>query len=261
MPHSRYNRPVTIYGEYAKVYDSSGQVAFSLKMIPYLRELLQRHPIAGRSVLDLACGTGTVAMAFAQQGWEVYGIDGSSAMLDQARRKAQENPVQPAVSQQDMRAFVLPHAVDLVTCLYDSLNYMLTADDLGQVFRRVGHALRPGGLFMADMNTVEMLEHIWDNNTFFVESHDLAIVMQSHYEPATCLSAVQVTGFARRPDGFYERFDEAHVEAAYDSSTVRCALQTAGFQIEAAYECFGFDPAQEQSHRVMWVARRLASPA
>jgi 2-polyprenyl-3-methyl-5-hydroxy-6-metoxy-1,4-benzoquinol methylase len=261
LAHSRYNRPVTIYGRYAEVYDSSGQVGFSLKMIPYLRELLRRHPAPGRSMLDLACGTGTVALAFAQQGWEVYGIDGSSSMLDQARNKARETSVQPAFSQQDMRAFILPRAVDLVTCLYDSLNYMLTLDDLAQVFHCVGQALRPGSLFMADMNTQEMLEHIWDNNTFFVEGRDLAIVMQSHYEPDIRLSTVRLTGFVRQATGLYDRFDESHVEAAYDSSAVRQALQDGGFRVEAAYECFAFDPAQRETHRVMWVARRVAAQA
>nr|MBC7245269.1 class I SAM-dependent methyltransferase [Chloroflexota bacterium] len=246
---------MAIYDQYARVYDESGQIAFSLKMIPYLDELLQRHPVPARSMLDLACGTGTVAVAFAQQGWEVYGVDASAGMLEQARRKAAQIGQSVTFSQQDMRQFVLPHAVGLVSCLYDSLNYMLTLADLQLVFQRVAAALLPNGVFMGDMNTREMLEHVWDNNTFFVEGKNLAIVMVSSYDPEMGLSTVDVVGFVRQENGLYERFEERHMERAYENMQVRAALERAGLRVEAAYECFSFDPPDEETRRILWVAR------
>ncbi|MBC7233945.1 MAG: class I SAM-dependent methyltransferase [Chloroflexi bacterium] len=247
---------MAIYDHYARVYDQSGQITFSLKMIPYLEELLQRHPAPARSLLDLACGTGTVAVAFAQQGWEVYGVDASAGMLEQARHKAAQWGQAVAFSQQDMRQFVLPHPVGLVTCLYDSLNYMLTLDDLQLVFQCVAAALLPNGVFIADMNTQETLEHVWGNNTFFVEGRNLAVVMVSSYEPATRLSAVNIVGFVRREDGLYERFEEQHLETAYEKEQVEAALEAAGLRVEAAYECFGFEPPDEETRRILWVARK-----
>jgi ubiquinone/menaquinone biosynthesis C-methylase UbiE len=247
---------MAIYQRYADVYDQSGQVAFSLKMIPYLQELLQRHAPPGRAVLDLACGTGTVALGFAQQGWEVYGVDGSAAMLAQAERKALETGLRPLFSQQDMRCFGLPRAVSLITCLYDSLNYMLSLNDLQQVLQRVAVALRPGGLLMADMNTLEMLEHVWGDNTFFVEGESLSIVMQSRYVQDTRLSMVQVVGFVRQADERYERFEELHTETAYEQVQIRDVIESAGLRVEASYACFGLEPATEETHRIMWVARK-----
>ena len=73
-----------IYEKYAEVYDRSGQIAFTLLMIPYLDRVLERHGFAGQSVLDLACGTGTMALALAEKGWRVLGLDASAAMLAQA---------------------------------------------------------------------------------------------------------------------------------------------------------------------------------
>jgi len=247
-----------IYDHYAQVYDDAGQIAFSLKMIPYLDDLLQRHPAPGRSMLDLACGTGTVALSFAQQGWEVYAVDASSGMLAQARRKAQQMGQELALSQQDMRYFILPHPVALVTCLYDSLNYMLTLADLQQVFRCVTMALVPGGVFMGDMNTQEMLEHVWGSNTFFVEGKDLAVIMNSSYDPEIGLSTVHIVGFVRQEDGRYARFDEHHAETSYTQDEVRTALEGAGLAVEAAYECFSFDPPDTETNRIMWVARKAS---
>lgn len=249
---------MSIYGRYAEVYDESGQIGFSLRVIPYLDELLQRHPTPDHSMLDLACGTGTIALSFAQRGWEVYGVDASAGMLDLARRKAEQTGQPVILSQQDMRHFTLPHPVALATCLYDSLNYILTLADLRQVFTRVAAALLPGGLFMADMNTQEALEHAWGNNTLFVEGRHLALVMDSGYEPKTGLSTVHIVGFVRQANGLYDRFDEHHTEIAYENDAVGSALRETGLHVQAIYECFGFDSPDEETRRIMWIARKEA---
>ncbi len=54
-----------IYGDYAAVYDRTGQMRFSILMELYLREVLERHAAPGRRMLDLACGTGTLALMMA----------------------------------------------------------------------------------------------------------------------------------------------------------------------------------------------------
>ncbi|KPL22694.1 MAG: hypothetical protein AMJ93_06575 [Anaerolineae bacterium SM23_84] len=247
---------MAIYDQYAKVYDDSGQIAFSIKMIPYLEGLLQLHPVPGCTMLDLACGTGTVALSFAKQGWEVYGVDASQPMLDQAKQKAEQTSQELILSQQDMRAFVVPHRLALITCLYDSLNYMLSLGDLTQVFRCVAAALLPDGVFMGDMNTRVTLEEVWGNNTFFVEREGIALVMLSSFESQSGLSTVDIAGFVRQDDGRYSRFDEHHAEIAYPDEQVRAALEAAGLQVEAAYECFHFEPPEEDARRIMWVARK-----
>ena len=179
--------------------------------------------------------------------------------LARARQKAAETDQRVAISQQDMRSFVLPRPVALVTCLYDSLNYMLTSSDLQQVFDCVADSLHPGGAFMADMNTAVTLEQVWGNNTFFVEGNDLALILRSGHEPETGLSTVDIVGFVRGEEGLYSRFEEHHTEASYEESEVRSAFEVAGLQVEAAYECFGFLPPTAKTKRIMWVARRPTS--
>jgi ubiquinone/menaquinone biosynthesis C-methylase UbiE len=247
---------MAIYDHYAQIYDDSGQIVFSIKMIPYLSELLDRHHVPGRSMLDLACGTGTVALSFAHQGWEVYAVDASSGMLKQARQKAEQAGQQVTFSQQDMRHFVLPHPVALVTCLYDSLNYMLTMADLQRVFRQVSAALMPGGLLLGDMNTQITLEEVWGSNTFFVENQEMAVILCSQYEPQTRFSTVDIVGFVREENDLYRRFDEHHTEIAYENREVHDALTTAGLEVEALYKCFLFDPVDQETRRIMWVARK-----
>jgi SAM-dependent methyltransferase len=247
---------LTIYHRYAEIYDRSGQITFSLRMIPYLLELLERHGFEGQTMLDLACGTGTVALAFATRGWRVYGLDASEAMLAEARRKSEEAGVPLLLSQQDMRSFILPERVDLITCLFDSLNYLLTTEDLQRAFSQVVTHLAPGGLFVCDMNSIWALSEIWDHNTYFSESEDLSIIMQSDYDGATHVATVRMVAFIRR-GALFERIEETHVERGYSERTVSGAMDRAGLQVLAIYECFTFDAPGSRSPRVLW----LAAPA
>ena len=250
---------MTIYQAYARVYDRSGQIGFALKMIPYLDEILVRYGFIGDSAVDVACGTGTLALGLAQKGWCVYGVDASPVMLAQARQKAAETEPPVAVTwiQADMRDFSLPQAVDLATSTYDSVNYLLTLDDLGNLFHCVARALRPGGLFVFDMNFEPAFLLNWNDTTYFVEDEDLAIIVKSTYEAEARRATAVITGFVRQGE-LYKRFREAHTERAYSRAQVAAALQSSGFDVAASYACFTFDAADDDSPRILWVARKAA---
>ena len=245
---------MSIYREYARVYDGSGQLGFSLKLIPYLNNILERHPVGGRTMLELACGTGTVALAFAGAGWRVYAIDGSAEMLEEARAKAEKGEASAIWSQQDMRQFVLPERLHLATCLYDSMNYMLTSEDLLAVFRRVSGSLLPGGLFLFDMNTAWAFATIWDDQTYFEDSPELSVVLRSEYDSLRQRTSVVVTCFERVGD-LYHKIVERHTEQAYPPEQIATLLTDAGFVVEATYDCFSFREPSPTTCRIMWVAR------
>ena len=246
-----------IYEDYARVYDRSGQIGFALKMIPYLEEVLARHAFIGDSAVDVACGTGTLALGLAQKGWRVYGVDASPVMLAQARQKAADLDLSAGVTwiQADMRDFSLPQAVDLVTSTYDSLNYLLTLDDLRRAFCCVAGALRPGGLFVFDMNAEPAFLSNWSGTVYFVEDEDLTIVVRSAYDAEDRRATAAITGFVRRGE-LYERFQETHTEQAYRRAEVTGALEACGFDVAAGYACFTFEPADDGHSRILWVARK-----
>ncbi|MHB1004665.1 MAG: class I SAM-dependent DNA methyltransferase [Chloroflexota bacterium] len=242
-----------IYDRYAEVYDASGQVHFSLRMIAYLTDLLPRLGWRGESALDLACGTGTLALAYAQWGLRAYGVDGSAAMLRQAEAKALALGLSARFGRQDMRSFAVPEPVDLISCGYDSLNYLLEPGDVLSTFRRVAAELRPGGLFAFDVNTAWMYENVHDG-THFAEGEGLAVAVQGTYDRETRLAVAKLTGFVQR-EAVWERFDETHYQRAHTDAELAAALRVAGLTEVARYHCFAFDPPRADTARVMWVAR------
>jgi len=269
-----------IYHDYAPFYDGSGQLRFAVLMGQYLRELLERHPVAGRRALDVACGTGTLALLLADDGWDVTGLDSSAAMLEQAVAKAESmdtfdhvafvqgdmrgllnNDERPATN--DERApidttssFVLrPSSFDLVTCVYDSLNYLLDERDLVACFMGMARVLAPGGLLVADMNTRYFLEHDW-GTCEVIEQPGFVQVTQSYFDPVAECSTMALTCFAGDNQQGYMRFDETHIERSYAPELVEHLLRSAGLQVEALYDCFTFQPIAERTQRFAWVARK-----
>lgn len=245
------------YHEYAAVYDRSGQMRFSVLMDMYLRDLLRVHAVAGRRMLDLACGTGTLALLMAERGWQVIGLDRSPAMLREAAQKLTTitEPIDVDFVQGDMRDFRLAAPVHLVTCCYDTLNYLTDQADLARCFSAVAQALTPGGLFCFDLATDYFLRTHWQG-VDVEEFDDVTQVMQSHYDAATGYSTLVLTGFTAIGQGRYRRFREVHVERAYPEATVRAMLEAQGFAVEAVYDCFTSQPTNERSLREMYVARR-----
>ena len=151
------------YSGYASMYDDLGQERFALSVLPLISLIVRRYCPSAHQVLDLACGTGAASIALSREGYAVVGVDRSSEMLDIARRKASDAGLQIEFIQQDMTALGLNQAADLVISLYDSVNYLLTGNELEAAFRGVARALNPGGLFIFDVNTVHCLETEWGN--------------------------------------------------------------------------------------------------
>lgn len=254
---------MTVYEQYATFYDGSGQIRFAILMHHYLQELLVRHPVYGRKALDLACGTGTLALTMTEQGWEMWGLDQSAAMLAIASERAMalQSEIRPVFQQANLAQLdtltAQPpwyQAFDLVTCTYDSLNYLLETEALAACLRGVAQALRPGALFFGDMNTRHFLEHDWGSYEV-IERPGFVQVSQSSFDTTSLCSSMKLTGFVGDDEQGYVRFDELHVERAYTPEELIMLIAEAGLELEAIYDCFTFQPIHEQSQRMALVAR------
>ena len=216
------------YGDYARVYDSIGQSSFSRRMVDFVTAELARIGIGEGRLLDLACGTGSAAIELARRGFSVTGVDSSPAMLREARRKATEAGIAAEFLQMDVRELDLVGEVDAATCLYDSLNYLLTVDEVASVMQRVGGALRPGGAFVFDFNTPYQYERLDARDVVTAERDDLFGVYQHRYDGVSRINEVLMT-FFQREGGLYRRWEERHVQRAYAPDEMRQAATSGGF--------------------------------
>lgn len=244
--------PASQFTGVAEVYDSLMAVVPYRHWVSYVERIWERFECRPTTVLDLACGTGNVTLELERQGYQVTGVDNSAAMLRQAGTK----PVRDArFVLQDARSLQLPEPFDACVCLFDSLNYLLTPEEMGAAFAGVARSLRPRGLFVFDMNTIRALER----GMFTQEGHgadpSLSYVWRSEYDPETRLCRIAMRFQVQTPTGTRE-FPETHVQRGYSLAEIRALLEAAGLEVLGVYRSFSFRPATEGSDRAYFVARR-----
>lgn len=218
------------YEALAGCYDAlTGDVQYE-KRAAYLKRLLRRAPRKVESVLDLACGTGTMTCLLAEMGYEMIGVDLSEDMLAQAMDKAfdMDEERRPLLLQQSMTKLRLFAPVDAVVCCLDSLNYLTSPKAVQSTFRRVYENLSSGGIFVFDVNTVYKFEQL-DGQVFLDETDDSYCVWRAAYSRRSRTITYGMDLFRERRDGAWRRTWEEHCERAYTREELTEWLSAAGF--------------------------------
>ena len=105
------------YSALAASYDELTQDVGYEKRAAFVEKLFLRSHIPVHTVLDLACGTGTMTALLTERGYELIGVDGSEDMLLEAREKAQTlTGVPPLFLHQSMPELDLYGTVEAAIC-------------------------------------------------------------------------------------------------------------------------------------------------
>ncbi|HUG65755.1 MAG TPA: class I SAM-dependent methyltransferase [Gaiellaceae bacterium] len=173
---SRQASRITNYHAFARFYDAvQGDGA---ERAAFIRQLIARHAPSASTVLELACGTGSI-LEHLQADYEVTGLDTSAPMLEVASVKLPEVRLVEA----DMTQFELGERFDVVLCVYDSINHLLEYRQWEAVFDRADEHLDRGGIFLFDINTERRLAALSDlppSVHWFGEGHLLVMKVQGN---------------------------------------------------------------------------------
>ncbi len=131
--------------------------------------------------LDAACGTGTLLHMLRQAGWNSIGVDLSPAMLRTARKKHADLPVAVA----DLRALPVCGSVNLITCLFDSMNFLLDDDGPAAALGAFAAALCPGGILYFDIVTERMVTDHFEDQYWTEHNGTFTTTWTSAYDHAT----------------------------------------------------------------------------
>ena len=242
------------YHALAASYDRLTNDVNYQQTVEFYKEILRREGLCPRTAVDLACGTGSVAILLAKEGIRVTGVDMSEEMLTVAWEKAQtlENP--PVFVHQLLQDLALPRGVDLAVCALDSLDYILDPKDCQQAIRRVYRALNPGGIFIFDVNTPEKLQSM-DGQIFLDEDDDVYCVWRGEFDRETNICSYGMDLFQRKGE-LWERSFEEHQEYAYSQQQLTTYLRQAGFTSVEVYGDGQFRDPLPGEQRIYMKARK-----
>jgi len=154
MAHELYNQlSKYIDASYRCTKNYQQEVDFILRRVGNTRGIL----------IDVACGSGGHAELLSKAGFEVYAVDLNDGML----RLMKKNLPKARIFKQDMRDLHLSVKADVLLCMYNSINYNYSYDELTHTFQRFYDHLKPGGTLIFD---TAFMMHTWKPGPFSVET-------------------------------------------------------------------------------------------
>jgi SAM-dependent methyltransferase len=186
------------------------------------------HGLSGRRLLDVGCGTGKSFLPMLARGYDVTACDISPGMVERARETGADVFVADARELPDVGPF------DIAMALDDALNYVLSDDELETVFEGVARNLRPGGIFVFDLNSLLTYRQFFTRdmahevgNAFFCwrgqeRAEDLV--------PGSVATSV-IEVFSSEGGECWQRHSSRHVQRHHPPSLVSRLLGEAGFEL------------------------------
>jgi ubiquinone/menaquinone biosynthesis C-methylase UbiE len=250
-----------MYQQLAHLYDWPGSLEFTQNILTRDLAIFKTQNINPPAcILDLACGTGTLALTLAKQGYRTIGLDVAAAMLTQANSKrAEQDPehILPVrFEEADMRYFLLDEPVDAVVCHYDSLNHLSNETELRGTFLQVAQALRPGGLFLFDINTLENYKTYWTGRDSY-EGPNYRLKTASSFDENLSKASVQFMVDEYNDHGELLSRSETVNEQYFNETAVEKYLMAADFY-DIVYEAFNpvDDLPEDFPLKTFWQCKR-----
>ncbi len=219
-------------------------------------------------VLEVAVGSGRIALKAVKDGADVVGIDLSEGMIEQARQHRARLPESRRASLElsvaDMRDFDLGRQFSLITCPFNAFMHMYSTEDAERCLQAMRAHLAPGGVMIIDILTPDF-EYLsrspykrFPGIRFKHPTHGgfYRYSEQSAYDPITQLNQMWL---------HYEREDErcSGPEAFciqlshryFFPQEMKALLEHNGFVVDALLGDFDDEPLTPDAESMVWVCR------
>jgi SAM-dependent methyltransferase len=221
---------------------------------------LELHGIPpGRRLLDVGCGTGKSFIPMLKRGWTVTACDISPKMVAIAREKVGDKA---ELHVADMRELPTYGEFDLVLCLDDAINYLLSTEEVVQALSGMRRNMGPGALLMFDLNTMESYRSFFAEEVV-LERNGRRLIWKGLTSPDAPPGSIAEASFEVEPleeSAGPPIPPELHRERHFPEATVLAALQQAGLECLDVYghhhDAIPHQPLNEVKHaKAIYIAR------
>lgn len=248
-----------IYQDLAPVYDYIMKEVDYEDWTDYIDSIIRYHHPFGNRVLELACGTGTMALTLEQlDEYQITATDASEAMIRVARAKGRRGKSRIRWHVQDMCQLDIGGSYDIIFMVFDSLNYLHSSDMIHALFNGVSRHLDKDGIFIVDFTTpnfspkiAPLLDGEQDEDRMFRYNRS------SRYDPVSGIHTNHFIVEMRDPatGKALNRFEEVHQQRIWSLKQITAMVMKSKLRMLAAYEDFDFSAATEKSDRITMVLR------
>lgn len=220
----------------------------------------------GKKILDVACGTGAIAIPLAHYGFHVTGIDQSQQMLDEANTKLQH--VRPiirnriALSKEDMKSFRLDERnFDGAFIAFNTFLFMTQRKDQRATLASIRNHLRTGGALLLDVFQPDYLRpqgvlRLERNYRDPTTGTTIVRLTQQTINPQDQVTHVWSLTLARERRKEWQFFSDEFDLYLYSKSELQLLLESQGFQIIDIYGDYKRHPFDRDSKKMLFLAEK-----
>lgn len=212
-------------------------------------------------VVDLGCGTGKLTEILANHGYDVMGIDLSVEMLGMAIERRDRLRHRTLYLCQDMREFELYGTAGTFVSVGDSVNYLLTDEDMDKLFRRVNTFLFPRGIFIFDFKTLHLYRDVIGDSTIAEDREDCSFIWENWFDGETNINEYDLTLFIKEKDrgdaddNVFRKYQEIHRQRGYTLEEMKRFAENAGLVWITEIDSDTGEEVTEDSERILCVVR------
>lgn len=248
------------YSVLAEIYDAVMKDVDYEAWTDYIDEIIMMHHHEARDVLELACGTGTMALSMDEIGYyNITATDLSPEMIKQAKQKAADAESDIHFQTLDFLNIDLDKKFDAVFMVFDSLNYLHSKDDILTLHEQVYNVLRPNGIFVYDFttprNSKKAIRYLNDEQDTVNERY--AYHRSSRYDEHNRIhtNTFEIEELSNRQAAAPSIFREEHHQKIYTMNEIMPIVEESPFRLLNAYDGFELKPAHKRSLRITMVLR------
>lgn len=262
------------YTDFAEVYDIFMDETPYEEWCEYLVKLLEKYRVETEetrqtdealmerlseernTILDLGCGTGTLTELLAGKGYNMIGVDFSAEMLQIAMDKRAHSGLDILYLLQDMRELELYGTVGAAVSVCDSINYLLTEEDVVGTLRLVNNYLYPQGIFIFDFNTTYKYAEVIGDTTIAENREECSFIWENYYDAEEEINEYDLTIFVREEGERFRRFQETHLQRGYRLEQMKQMTEQAGLTFLEAVDADTHGEVTDTSERIYMVVRK-----
>lgn len=214
----------------------------------YLKSLMLRHVENPKKILEIGTGTGKFGVKFSSDNYQILGIDISFEMLKIAAKRAIKNF---KILCADVRNFYLKEKFDFIFSVHDTFNYLLTKKELEAAFLNVKKIMNSESIFMFDITTEYNIHRYFhmQSETYFKNGYK--IVWSNEYNKKDRI----ISSFIKFDDQKGNIETEVHTQKIHTIDEISHLLNKCGFEIEAIYSDYSFEPCSDETIMINFVTR------
>lgn len=205
-----------MYKVFSKLYDKFMEFSDYGAWEKQVEELIREGQPNGKRLLDIGCGTGELLLRMTKN-YQCDGMDLSEGMLKIAQRKLKHREVKLFLG--DMVEFDTGYKYDIMVSLFDTVNHMVSVEELESHLKSVSNSLNDGGVYIFDVVDREFMNEMFPGGAFVDNRKDITCIWEHEIEEG--IDYIDATYFLKNSKGSWDKLTESYSKKIFSEEELK----------------------------------------